>query len=311
MIFSEKKRFDERSTKVLRRNLRGTPSARWHTCFDASPAPGRQFLRLPRVAATDAVEAHPFATWRGNPALPEIWEFHEVRRSFRPTVRGVPEAAIGDDHVSLHLLHDPDRFISKGLAEALIALARCHKCDARANADLSPCKCLSLELHTSEGATGWELTILVVDHDVWDQTIETLWRKDQDAYKKQLRKDRLAHANDVFQVVAHTQRDLGLLQELQDNACYYCGTSIKDGAHVDHLVSVVGGGHDGIDNIMLTCAACNAAKRGGDEDSFWKHLRKTLPPNLYTARREAAKAMKRAKRKWQSEQAIAQRPPID
>jgi len=45
--------------------------------------------------------------------------------------------------------------------------------------------------------------------------------------------------------------------------CEYCGLAAPDATlHVDHVVPVIAGGTNDLDNLVAACSACNAAKAG-------------------------------------------------
>jgi 5-methylcytosine-specific restriction endonuclease McrA len=48
--------------------------------------------------------------------------------------------------------------------------------------------------------------------------------------------------------------------------CVYCGRGEPDGGklHLDHLVSVAGGGRTALDNLVTACQDCNLGKSATD-----------------------------------------------
>lgn len=54
--------------------------------------------------------------------------------------------------------------------------------------------------------------------------------------------------------------DITSLFETQGGKCAYCGTSIKNGYHVDHIVPLSRGGSNWPENLCLACPPCNLAK---------------------------------------------------
>jgi 5-methylcytosine-specific restriction endonuclease McrA len=42
--------------------------------------------------------------------------------------------------------------------------------------------------------------------------------------------------------------------------CYICGVELKGMWHVDHVMPIVAGGADTLDNVRAACAPCNLAK---------------------------------------------------
>ncbi len=50
--------------------------------------------------------------------------------------------------------------------------------------------------------------------------------------------------------------------EKYDSTCAYCGSREKP--TIDHIVSLIDGGTNDIDNLQVLCHGCNASKREGD-----------------------------------------------
>lgn len=101
--------------------------------------------------------------------------------------------------------------------------------------------------------------------------------------------------------------DLETLYTLQKGRCYYCikqlGAYSAPGAFVrDHLSPVLGFSYassfaaDTIDNIALTCHACNETKGRLDENAYWQLLGKKHG-NRWVEKRQ--KAMN-ASREWRA-----------
>lgn len=77
----------------------------------------------------------------------------------------------------------------------------------------------------------------------------------------------------------HTKQELKILVEVQENSCYFCGNEIelKNGskkAHADHYESIFYGGRNDIQNIVMTCSACNLKKGASNGDYFETLIRK-------------------------------------
>ncbi len=58
-----------------------------------------------------------------------------------------------------------------------------------------------------------------------------------------------------------TARLLPPLRELQDNACFYCGKKLRDRVEVDHFLPWSRVPDNGIENLVVADARCNAEKR--------------------------------------------------
>ena len=96
---------------------------------------------------------------------------------------------------------------------------------------------------------------------------------------------------------AYAAADIELLRSIQKDMCYYCGAEISNRFQIDHLEPLALGGSNGFRNIMLACSDCNRRKRIHSEAKFWRMRKKLLPPAKFERVREAAKAMKREKRR--------------
>jgi len=58
----------------------------------------------------------------------------------------------------------------------------------------------------------------------------------------------------------HTANDIRLLYEKQEGQCHWCGVSLTDGYHVDHVIPISRGGSNDSSNLVLTCEHCNCSK---------------------------------------------------
>lgn len=47
----------------------------------------------------------------------------------------------------------------------------------------------------------------------------------------------------------------------QEGRCAYCGKSILEKYHIDHVLSIKQGGRNDLSNIVLTCVRCNCSKK--------------------------------------------------
>lgn len=58
----------------------------------------------------------------------------------------------------------------------------------------------------------------------------------------------------------HTASDIQAQYERQKGRCFYCGKKVGDKYHVDHVVPVALGGHNGPENLVIACPDCNYRK---------------------------------------------------
>ncbi len=58
----------------------------------------------------------------------------------------------------------------------------------------------------------------------------------------------------------HTAEDIQRQGECQKWRCWWCGKKCKKQYHVDHLVPLSQGGHNGPSNIVIACPRCNLSK---------------------------------------------------
>jgi 5-methylcytosine-specific restriction endonuclease McrA len=60
---------------------------------------------------------------------------------------------------------------------------------------------------------------------------------------------------------SHTAADEAAILRAQNNCCAYCGHSLDDGKHLDHIHPLSRGGTDDQDNLQWLCPDCNQRKR--------------------------------------------------
>ena len=58
----------------------------------------------------------------------------------------------------------------------------------------------------------------------------------------------------------HTLEDIHQLYKEQNGNCAYCGVSLGNKYHVDHIVPIARGGSNYPSNLALACADCNLSK---------------------------------------------------
>lgn len=59
---------------------------------------------------------------------------------------------------------------------------------------------------------------------------------------------------------SHTADDLRMLYADQDGRCAYCGITLHNDYHVDHMQPLSKDGSNAPDNLALTCSECNLSK---------------------------------------------------
>jgi len=70
----------------------------------------------------------------------------------------------------------------------------------------------------------------------------------------------------------HTKDDIDNLMELQHGRCGYCGITLFDDYHIDHMIPLSRGGRNDVNNILLTCPSCNLEKHNKTIDE-WASIR--------------------------------------
>ncbi len=202
-----------------------------------------------------------------------------------------------DDAVEFVIDYDPEFGMLPAFAEALVEYATCSTCGAPPQAHFVSCPCGKDEpISGSADTSGW--TGYRVDRIVWRNALETLCKRDRRrAYSRnsdgrQRRQERIRSSKEP----SYTPGDIELLREIQNYACYYCGTSIHENRDVEHLVPLSRGGSNGFDNIVLACRSCNREKYLWTERQYWGKLRKRLSPEEYQRWRARAKAIKGEKK---------------
>lgn len=191
----------------------------------------------------------------------------------------------------LSCAYDPERSMLPALAEALSQHARCVRCAAQPPPSVVPCSCKREPPDSFSAFFDFR-----VAPDRWRDILEALWKKDRRRISSRntyrLRKEALEESVEP----AYTENDIACLRKIQNDACYYCGSSIRTTFHVEHLDPLARGGSNGFSNIMLACPSCNTAKGVLSERQYWKKLERRVSPARFSRLRNAAKDMKRAKR---------------
>lgn len=78
----------------------------------------------------------------------------------------------------------------------------------------------------------------------------TMWRK---SIRRRVEREHSAPGH-------HTEKDIKHQYEAQRGKCYYCGCDLGGTYHTDHVIPLVRGGSNGMENIVVACPACNMAK---------------------------------------------------
>ena len=189
--------------------------------------------------------------------------------------------------------YEPELGMNGEYANTLRTYARCASCGSPPERFFCVCAC-------SRGKSGRENahTVYRVEHTVWNQVLEALRKKDArrgyDRRSKDWRREMISESKEA----PYTQSDLETLRVIQGDKCYYCSTSIENCAQVDHLQPLSRGGSNGLENIMLACPTCNRSKYTFSESKFWQRRRRRVSREDYLLAREAAKEMKKAKRRY-------------
>lgn len=71
----------------------------------------------------------------------------------------------------------------------------------------------------------------------------------------------------------HTANEtLDLLNKQEMKCAYfrYCGTALDNGYEEDHIIALINGGTNWINNIQLCCRSCNRQKTDKDELEFMR-----------------------------------------
>jgi 5-methylcytosine-specific restriction endonuclease McrA len=58
----------------------------------------------------------------------------------------------------------------------------------------------------------------------------------------------------------HTLDQLSEKYISQDGCCHWCGVKVGLKFEIDHVIPISRGGHDTIENIVISCGKCNRSK---------------------------------------------------
>ena len=204
----------------------------------------------------------------------------------------VGEVCVGKPACNLWIHHDPEYGLlpSVKFGKALRKYAKCENCGASPTTDFGLCPCGSVC-----GSPFGNASVYRVSFAVWESKLKSLWREELHRIKQTKRHLR-KQLSRLEGKTPFTSEDIEKLKSVQNNTCYYCGTSISEGFHIEHLTPLANGGGNDIDNIMLACPPCNQDKGVSDEVVYWRRLQKQLPLQEFRCRRESARVMKKNKR---------------
>lgn len=106
-------------------------------------------------------------------------------------------------------------------------------------------------------------------HAVWRESNRELARKHSSEWAAKNPLGRKAHrhayrARKVGAAGRHTAADIAWLLAAQRERCAACGSSLKDGYHVDHVLPLALGGSNDKLNLQLLCPTCNCKKGSKD-----------------------------------------------
>ena len=203
----------------------------------------------------------------------------------------VNEVLVGSPCI-LCIYHDPEYGLlpSVKFGKALRKYARCENCGIPPTTDFGLCPCGSKYWFCIFGGSGHQ-----VSYEVWKSELESLYYEELNRVKSKRRYLR-KQLTKLKGKTPYTSTDIEKLRLIQNDTCYYCGTSISKKFHIEHLTPLVIGGDNDINNIMLACPPCNQDKGVCDEAAYWRRLKKQLPLLEFIRRRESAKVMKKDKR---------------
>ena len=202
----------------------------------------------------------------------------------------IDHVLVSREDVYIRIAYDHGWGMLASLAEALGQYAQCICCGAPPRNDFGPCPCERDSSVKQSGNTPAFFNYRI-DLSVWENVVERLWRNDVRRVKDRLRREAMRESEEP----SYSASDVAWLRQIQNNACYYCGTSIRTKAHVEHLHALARGGSNGFRNVMLACPSCNATKGTSSEAAFWRRLRRKWDPLKFERARNAAKIMKREK----------------
>lgn len=201
--------------------------------------------------------------------------------------------------------------------DVLLKYARCAACNGFLKALENGCDCseyypdslLESEFslfHTALGTQEFEkqnregfpdyIGVFYVWNDEYNEFLEPAFKKHlrKAVYQpkaQKIRKERIEASPENY-----NKEHVLWLKNKQFDECYYCGSSIKEGYHIDHLSPLGLGGYNNFMNIALACKVCNLSKHSKPEAQFWREMKKKLPDEMYKKKRADAKRLSNDKK---------------
>jgi len=85
--------------------------------------------------------------------------------------------------------------------------------------------------------------------------------------------------------VTHRLARVEMFMGIQNGKCLYCSCDLTNvpypDIHLDHVIPIAGGGPNSIDNIVVSCPACNHKKRDKHPLEFIKEIGLTIEPESF------------------------------
>jgi hypothetical protein len=94
-------------------------------------------------------------------------------------------------------------------------------------------------------------------------TLHQKERPDLAAAKAARRRDRELNAEGYC-----TDEEKAQIRARLKDKCFYCGTHLNNGGHIDHMVPLSKGGSNWPHNLTLACHTCNLDKHGKTAEAF-------------------------------------------
>lgn len=175
----------------------------------------------------------------------------------------------------------------------------CYSCGASFDDNFTQCACLNDP--KTERTSSFYYMEARLSQELHGEAFEKLWERERRRQNKEIRLYRLSKNGGK-----HTKKDVSELYDLQEGMCFYCGASLSpDGKktfEVDHFIPIIEGGGDGVNNIVLSCPACNSMKGGHFLGDSVTHIKdKELRKQLRAMRKRIQKYLE-SRGLYQSEQ---------
>lgn len=81
---------------------------------------------------------------------------------------------------------------------------------------------------------------------------------------------------------SYTQSDISQIRKKLDDRCRFCGISLNNGGHIEHLTPISRGGTSNKNNLTLSCYKCNMEKTNKTLDEYihWRQERELVIRNI-------------------------------